>query len=224
MHRAGALSLVWLALAPAVAQPQSLSLSTASASGDCTGTSFHQAADASGKYVAAEWAVAGQFPIGINRGRGRCTIRLNVAVTPGFKLVPGGGNGNANRLALAQVPYLRLNGASTGVLVESTVSIDAGAGATAAATTNGGPTNGTVLSQDRPAGSPPFESVCSTASKSAFQITAVVDVAAASNYVVPWPPEPYAQRETAAMGGYRFFYTVVPCAPTRSAAIEIPAR
>lgn len=212
-----------LALVPSIARSQSLSLTTANASGDCTGTSFHQAADASGKYLAAEWAGAGQFPIGINRGRVRCTIRFNVTMQTGYKLVPGGGSGNANRMAIAQVPYLRLNGAASGVLIESAISIDAGVPATAAAVMNGGPTTSASLVQDRPAGSPAFESVCSTTAKSAFQITAVVDIATASNYVIPWPPEPYAQRETASMGGYRLFYTVVPCAPSRSVGAEVPA-
>ena len=223
MHRPAVVLALFLALAPSAARAQSLSLTTANASGDCTGTSFHQAADASGKYLAAEWAGAGQFPIGINRGRLRCTIRFNVTMQTGYKLVPGGGSGNANRLAIVQMMPLRLNGSSSGVLAESAISIDAGGPATAAAVMNGGPTTAAGLVQDRPAGSPAFESVCSTTTKSTFQVNAVVDVAAASNYVIPWPPEPYAQRETASMAGYRLFYTVVPCAPSRSVGAEIPA-
>ena len=113
-----------------------------------------------------------------------------------------------------------MNGAASGVLVESAIAIDASAPATATSVLNSGPTTGTSLLQDRPAGSPAFESACSTASKSTFQLVAVVDVAAASNYVTPWPPEPYSDRETASMGGYRLFYNVVPCGPSRSTATE----
>ncbi len=211
-----------LALVPSIAFAQSLSITSANGTGDCTGTSFHQSADASGKYVAAEWAVAGQFPIGVNRGRARCTLRFNVAVTQGYKLVAGGGSGIANRMGIAQMSYLRLNGGTTGMLVESSISIDNAAAATAATTLNGGPTTGISLNLDRPTGSAAYESACSTAAKSTFQLSAIVDAATASNYVIPWPPEPYAQRETASMGGVRLFYSVSLCAPSRSPGAEIP--
>ena len=214
------LALVLLLL-PAAMRAQALSLAAATASGDCTGTSFHQSADASGKYIAAEWAVPGQFALGINRGRSRCTIRYTVTLPVGYKFQPGGMSGNANRMILGQVSHLRLSGSVTGVLVESAVSIDMGTPLTISAMANGGAMNGTNLALERPSSSPIFESACATAAKTSFQWTTVLDAAAASNYVVPWPPEPYAQREMASMAGARMFYTLVPCAPTRTA---VPAQ
>lgn len=196
---------------------QALALASANATGDCTGTSFHQGADASGKYLAAEWAVAGQFPLEVNRGRVRCTIRYTVTVPTGHKLVPGGMSGSAHRVALAQLSPLRLNGASTGVLVESAYSIDAGGPASTTAVLNGGPRSSATLSQDRAVGAPAFESTCSSASKSSFQLSAVVEIAAASNYTSPWPPEPYGDREQASLRSYRLFYTIVPCPTGRTA-------
>ena len=217
MRRQGIVIGLLLACLPAVAQAQSLSLSSGNATGDCTGTSFHQGADASGTYLAAEWAAASHFPVGINRGRVRCTIRYTVTVTTGHKLVPGGMSGSANRIALAQLSPLRLNGASTGILVESAFTIDAGTPVNTTTTLNGGPRTSATLSLDRAVGAPAFESVCSTASKSSFQLSAVVEFATASNYVTPWPPEPYSDREQASMRGYRLFYTVVPCPTVRTA-------
>jgi hypothetical protein len=210
-----ALGLV-LACAPALVNAQSASITSANATGDCTGTSFMQSADASGKYFSVEWAVAGQFPIAINRGRTRCTARITVSVQPGYRLLPGGGNGLATRLARVQASPLRLNGSTSGVLIESTVSIDNGAPATASQTITGGAMTMATMLLDRPAGSTAIESACSSATKSTFLMTAVIDVAASSNYVVPWPPEPYADRETASMSMHRLFYTVAPCA-TRTA-------
>ena len=222
MLRSTVICALSLALAPSLALAQSLSITSANGSGDCTGTSFHQAADASGRYVAAEWAVAGQFPIGVNRGRARCTLRFNVAVTQGYKIVAGGGSGLANRVGIVQMTHLRLNGATSGVLVESSIALDNAAETTASAMINGGPMTGSNLNLDRPTGSTAYESACSTAAKSTFQLSAIVDAATASNYVIPWPPEPYAQRETASMGGVRLFYSVIPCGPSRSAGAEIP--
>lgn len=215
MIRRGVIVSILLAGASSLAPAQSVSITTGTASGDCNGTSFSQAADASGKFLSAEWAVAGQFPIAINRGRVRCSIRMTVTVQTGYRIVPGGGSGNANRIAIAQVSPLRLNGAASGVLIESAVSIDNGTPVTAGSVSNGGPMTMQMLPVDRAANSPPLESVCSTTAKSTFQVSSVVDLAAASNYIVPWPPEPYGARETASMASYRLFYTVVPCA-TRS--------
>ncbi len=213
--RPGVVLAMLFAGASSVAQAQSVSITAGSASGDCSGTSFSQAADASGKFLSAEWAVAGQFPIAVNRGRVRCTIRFTVAVQTGYKLVPGGGSGNANRMANAQVSPLRLNGATSAVLIESAMAIDNGMPVIASSVSSGGPMSMQILPVDRAASGPLLESVCSTTAKSTFQVSAVVDVAAASNYVVPWPPEPYAERETASMSTFRLFYNVVPCA-TRS--------
>ena len=204
-----------LAGASSLAQAQSMSLTAGNASGDCNGTSFSQGADASGKFLSIEWAGAGQFPIPINRGRVRCSIRLTVTVQTGYKLVPGGAMATPNRLAIAQVMPLRLNGATSGVLIESAIAIDNGTPATAGHVTSGGPMTSAGLLVDRSSSSPVLESACSTAAKSTFQMSAVVDMAAASNYVVPWPPEAYAERETASMSYVRLFYNVVPCA-TRS--------
>lgn len=218
MRRQGIVIGLLLACAPAMVSAQSLSLNTATTSGDCTGTSFHQNTDASGRYLAAEWAVAGQFPVPVNRGRVRCTVKVNVQVQTGYKIALGGMSGNSSRMALTQFAPLRLNGASAGILVESSYAFDAGTPVTASAISNSGPTIGGSLVAERPAGAPVFESVCSTATKSTFQISTTIEVAAASNYVAPWPPEPYAERETANMGGYRLFYTVVPCPTGRTAA------
>lgn len=204
-----------LACLPSIAPAQSLSITGGTASGDCTGTSFSQAADASGRFLSAEWAAAGQFPIAINRGRVRCNIRFTVSMQTGYKLVLGGGNGNANRVAIAQLSPLRLNGATSGVLIESSIAIDNATPATGGSVANGGTMTFATITVDRAATASPSESVCSTAAKSTFQVSAVVDLASASNYVVPWPPEPYAERETASMSTYRLFYNVVPCA-TRS--------
>ena len=215
MSRSGVVFALLVACAPTVAQSQSLSITGGNASGDCTGTSFSQAADASGKFLSAEWASAGQFPIGINHGRVRCTIRFLVTIQTGYKLVPGGGNGNANRMAIAQVTPLRLNGAASGVLIESNIAIDNGTPTAGGSVANGGTMTFAALTVDRAASSSPLESACSTTAKSTFQVSAVVDLAAASNYVVPWPPEPYADRETASMSTYRMYYNVVPCT-TRS--------
>lgn len=211
MHRPGIIFALLLASLPCIARAQSLSLTTATATGDCNGTSFHQAADASGKFLAAEWAVASEFPVGINRGRVRCSIRFNVTVQAGFKIVPGGGSGNVNRIAVVQMAPLRLNGSTTGVLAESATSIDNGMPSIASALQNGGPTTMAMLGLDRAASAPSLQSACSTTVKNTFQISSVVDVAAASNYVVPWPPEPYAERETASMASVRVFYNVAPC-------------
>ncbi|MBC7844013.1 MAG: hypothetical protein H7099_16955 [Gemmatimonadaceae bacterium] len=215
MSRRGIAFIMLLAAAPCVAQGQSLSITAGSATGDCGGTSFSQAADASGKFLSAEWAGAGQFPIAINRGRVRCTIRFTVTMQTGYKLVPGGGNGNPMRLAIAQLAPLRLNGATSGALIESTVAIDNGTPTTGGSMANGGTMTFAALTVDRAATSASLESACSTTAKSTFQVNAVVDLAAASNYVVPWPPEPYAERETASISTYRLYYNVVPCA-TRS--------
>lgn len=215
------------ALAPALSQAQSLSLTTANASGDCAGTSFAQMADASGRFLTAEWAVASGFPVGVNRGRVRCTLRWNVTVQAGFKLVPGGAGGNPNRMAHAFVTPLRLNGSSSRMLVEAAIAVDAMPSSNAAASLSGGPTTSGMLMVERPAGSPTLEGACSTAAKSTFQLTAVVDAATASNYVIPWPPEPFGEREMASMGAFRMYYTVIPCATTRSvgaARAEVPAR
>jgi hypothetical protein len=219
MRRPEVVLVIALALLSSTAGAQSLSLTTANASGDCTGTSFYQAADAGGKYLAGGWAAPVQFPVGVNRGRVRCTLKFNVTMQPGFKLVPGGGYGNANRVANAQFLQFRLNGASSQALIESAISIDATGPATAMAMMNGGPATAASMALERPTGSPVFESVCSTAAKSMFQISVVLDAATASNYTIPWPPEPYGQREGASMGEYRLFYNVVPCA-TRSASTE----
>ncbi len=219
MRRPQVVLAITLALLSSAAGAQSFSLTAANASGDCTGTSFHQSADAGGKFLAGGWAAPVEFPVGVNRGRFRCTLKFNVTMQPGFKLVPGGGYGNANRIANAQFLQLRLNGSSSQALIESAVSIDATGPATATAMMTGGPATFGSMALVRPTGSPAFESVCSTASKSTFQISVVLDAAAASNYTVPWPPEPYGQRESASMGEYRLFYNVVPCA-TRSAAAE----
>ncbi len=216
MSRTGVLFVLLLACAPSVVvQAQSLSITAGTASGDCNGTSFSQAADASGKFLSAEWAGAGQFPIAINRGRVRCNIRFTVTMQTGYKLVPGGGNGNANRMAIAQVAPLRLNGAASGVLIESSISIDNGTPSAGGSVATGGTMTFAALTVDRAASSAPLESACSTTAKSTFQVSAVVEMAAASNYVVPWPPEPYAERETASVSTYRLLYNVVPCA-TRS--------
>ena len=69
----------------------------------------------------------------------RCLIRITVTVQTGYKLVPGTAAGSVTRLALAQFAPLRLNGAASHVLVETAVSIDNGAPATASANTSGGP-------------------------------------------------------------------------------------
>ena len=210
-----------LVLAPRMAGAQTLSLTAGTYSGDCTGTSFHQASGPSGKYVAAEWAAASGFPVGINHGFVRCLIRITVTVQTGYKLVPGTAAGSVTRLALAQFAPLRLNGAASHVLVETAVSIDNGAPATASANTSGGPMTGAALTLDRPADAPAIESACSTAAKSTFQLSAQVDAAAASNYVSPWPPEPYTDREVSSVGSVRLFYTVVPCS-TRTAVPQRP--
>jgi hypothetical protein len=211
MHRPGIMLALCLASVPCITRAQSVTLSTANASGDCTGTSFHQAADASGKFLAAEWAAASEFPVGVNRGRVRCSIRFNVTVQAGFKIVPGGGSGNANRIAVAQLAPLRLNGSTSGILAESATSIDNGTPSTASAIVSGGPATMAMLALDRPASAPSLQSACSTPAKNTFQLSTIVDVATASNYIIPWPPEPYAERETASMGSVRLFYTVVPC-------------
>ena len=200
---------------------QSLSLTAGTFSGDGSGTSIHQAADASGKYVAAEWAVANEFPVAINRGFVRCVLRAMVTVQTGYKLVPGTAAGSVTRLAIAQFAPLRLNGAVSHVRIETAVSIDNGAPATAASNTSSGPMSGATLSLDRPADAPAIEGACSTATKSTFQLIAQVDAAAASNYVSPWPPEPYAGREVSSVGSVRLFYTVLPCT-TRSAVPQRP--
>lgn len=204
-----------LAASPSIAQAQSLSLTAGSATGDCSGSSFSQAADASGRFLSAEWAGAGQFPVGINHGRVRCSVRFTVTVQTGYKFVAGGGNGNAMRMAIAQLSPLRLNGAASAVLIESSIAIDNGTPASSGSGANGGVMTFAALTVDRAASSTPLESACSTTAKSTFQVSALVELAAASNYVVPWPPEPYADRETASMSTYRLFYNVVPCA-TRS--------
>ncbi len=222
MLRPAVIFALSLAVAPSIAVAQSLSITSAIATGDCNGTSFNQSADASGKYVAAEWAVAGQFPIGVNRGRARCALWCNVAVAQGYKILLGGGSGLATRVGIAQMTHLRLNGGTSAMLVESSISIDNAGAATAAATINGGPTTSMNLMLDRPTGSAASESACSTAAKNTFQLSAIVDAATASNYVIPWPPEPYAQRETASMGGVRLFYSVIPCAPSRSVGVDVP--
>jgi hypothetical protein len=98
---------------PTIALAQSLTLTAASASGDCSGTSFHQSSGPPGRYLAAEWPVADQFPAPINRGRIRCTIRYTVTVPTGHRLAPGGMSGNVNRVALAQLPSLRHSDAAT---------------------------------------------------------------------------------------------------------------
>ncbi len=215
MFRPGVMFALLFASVPSVAAAQSLSITAGSASGDCTGTSFSQAADASGRFLAADWAAAGQFPIPINRGRVRCNIRFTVTMQTGYKLVVGGGNGNANRMAIAQMAPLRLNGASSGVLIESNIAIDNGTPTAGGSVANGGTMTFAALTVDRASSAAPLESACATTAKSTFQVSSVVDLAAASNYVVPWPPEPYADRETASMSTYRLFYSVVPCA-TRS--------
>ncbi len=208
------LALLFVSVA-SIAPAQSLSITAGSASGDCTGTTFSQAADASGRFLSADWAVAGQFPIPINRGRVRCTIRFTVALQTGYKLVVGGGNGNASRLAIAQLAPLRLNGASSGVLIASNIAIDNGAPTSGGSMATGGTMTFAALPADRAASASSLESACSTTAKSTFQVSSVVDLAASSNYVVPWPPEPFAERETASVSTYRLFYTAVPCS-TRS--------
>ena len=220
MHRSRSVVTLLLVFAPRVAGAQSVSLTAGTYSGDCAGTSFHQAADASGKYVAAEWAVANEFPVAINHGFVRCLLRVTVTVQAGYKLVPGTAAGSVARLAIVQFAPLRLNGAASHVRVETAVSIDNGAPTTAASETSGGPMTGAGLALDRPADTLGVESVCSTAAKSTFLLLAQVDAAAASNYVTPWPPEPWVDRERASLGSVRLFYTVVPCT-TRSA---LPAR
>ena len=214
---------VVLALAPSLVRAQALSLTTASASGDCTGTSFNQAADASGKFLAAEWAGAGQFPVAINRGRVRCSIRFNVTVPAGYRIVVGGGNAVATRMAIVQLSPLRLNGTTSRALAETAVSMDGGMATSATAATSNGVMTSASLAQDRSPTAPPLESACATAAKTSFVIGAVLDVATASNYVVPWPPEPYADRETASMSSVRLFYGVVSCAPTRTAVPQADA-
>ncbi|MCC7053261.1 MAG: hypothetical protein IT355_08315 [Gemmatimonadaceae bacterium] len=221
MPRPALLPLLVLVLAPAVARAQSLSLTGGMSSGDCSGTSYHQAADASGRYVAAEWAVASQFPVPANRGRVRCVVRFTVTVPAGHRLVLGGGSGLPARLATAQFSALRLNGTSARVLVEAGVAIDAGAASMVSGMISGGPLTFANLALEQPAGAPAPQGVCATAAKGSFQVTAAVDAATASDYVVPWPPEPYAEREVSAMGGLRLFYSVVPCPTTRSV---LPAR
>lgn len=211
-----------LAVSSQVAGAQSLTLSAGTFSGDCTGTSFHQSGGPSGKYLAAEWAGASGFPTTINRGFVRCMIRLSVAVQTGYKLVTGTAVGGTTRLALAQFSPLRLNGAASHVLIETSVSIDNGAPATASAPISSGPMTSASLALDRPANATAIESVCSTATKSTFQLSAQVDAAAASNYVSPWPPEPYSERETASVQSVRLFYTVVPCSTRTAVPASLP--
>jgi hypothetical protein len=200
---------------PLAVRAQSLSLSTASASGDCTGTSFSQMTDASGRFLSAGWAAPNQFPVGVNRGRVRCVVRWNISIPAGYKFVPGGSAGSPTRIANASFLSLRLNGASSRALVESTLSIDGRISMTSAAMMSGGPSTAGLLPLDRDAASPTGESGCATAAKTTFQIGMTVDAATASNYVIPWPPEPYAERETASMGEVRLFYTLVACTTRR---------
>jgi hypothetical protein len=217
MLRSGVAVTLALVLAPALARAQALSLTAAMASGDCTGTTFSQAADVSGRFLAVDWAVAGQFAVPINRGRVRCNIRLTVTIPAGHRIVVGGANGVANRMAIAQLSPLRLNGTTSRVLVESVVSIDGGTPTSASGATSGGVMTFASLAQERPVSTASLESACATATKTSFLIGAVVDAATASNYVVPWPPEPYVDRESASASSYRLFYSVVSCAPTRTA-------
>jgi hypothetical protein len=217
VYRTGIALTLCLAAASRPVEAQALTLASANAVGDCTGTSFHQGSDASGRYLAAEWAAASQFPVPINRGRVRCTIRYSVSVPAGYRIVIGGGTSAPTRMATAQLNPLRLNGSTSGALVESALSIDAGAVTTASGSSSGGPMTSAFLTQERSASAASLESVCATATKTSFLITAVADAATASNYVVPWPPEPYAQREVASMSSYRLFYNVVACATGRTA-------
>ena len=221
MTRPRIVAVLLLALAPRIASAQSLSLTAGNASGDCAGTSFYQAADASGKFIGAGWAVASEFPVAINRGFVRCVMKMTVTVQTGYKLVPGTAAGAATRLAIAQFSPLRLNGASSHVLVETAVSVDNGTPATASGASDGGPMTGAMLALDRAATAPVVESACSNASKSTFVLTAQLDAAVASNYASPWPPEPYAERENASLGSVKLFYNVVPCS-TRTAVPQRP--
>lgn len=221
MTRSRLVPALLLLLAPAIARAQSLSLVAVTSSGDCSGASFHQAADASGRYIAAEWAVADGFPVAVNRGRVRCSLRMTVTVPSGYKLVVGGATGAPNRLALARFTPMRLNGASSHALVESAFALDNGSAISASSSTDGGPMTAAALGLDRANTSSPLESVCATATKTSFLLTATVDAATASNYVAPWPPEPYEERERSSMGSVRMFYSVSPCAPTRTA---VPSR
>jgi hypothetical protein len=217
VHRTVVALTICLAIAPHAVDAQALTVNSASGSGDCSGTSFHQGSDASGRYLAAEWAAASQFPVPINRGRVRCMIRYNVTVPAGYRIVIGVGSSAPTRMATAQLMALRLNGSTSRVLVESALAIDGGAASNASGTFTSGPMTSAVLAQDRPSGSATLESICATSTKTSFLITAVADAATASNYVVPWPPEPYAQREVASMSSYRLFYSVAACAPGRTA-------
>jgi len=216
VYRSGLLFAVTLLWSPVAVRAQTLSLTTANATGDCAGTSFSQMADASGRFLSAGWASPNQFPVGVNRGRARCVVRWNITIPAGYKFVPGGGAGSPTRLANASFLGLRLNGASSRALVESTLSIDGRVSMMAAAMMSGGPSTASMLPLDRAAASPTVESACATPTKTTFQITMTVDVATASDYVIPWPPEPYAEREAAAMGEVRLFYTLAACTTRRS--------
>lgn len=212
--RVVAAHVVALSVVPSFAAAQTVSLASAMATGDCTGTSFYQSSDASGKFLAADWAADNAFAVDVNHGRRRCTLKFTVTVPVGYKLTIGGGNTLPLRAATAMLSPLRLNGSVSRLLVESAISIDGSAPAGAGATLTGGTfTSPATLSQDRPTGSPAFESACATASKTTFQVSAVVEAAAASNYVVPWPPEAYADREAAGVRMYRLFYGTASCAP-----------
>ncbi len=216
MNRSCLTFAVALLCAPVMAGAQALSLSAGNAGGDCTGTSFSQMADASGRYLSAGWAAPTQFPVGVNRGRVRCVIRWTVTIPAGYKFVPGGGAGSPTRIANAFFLGLRLNGATSRALVESTLSIDATGAMKAAAMMSGGPTTGGLLPLDRDAASAVVEGSCATPTKTSFQVSLTVDAATASNYVIPWPPEPYADRETASMGEIRLFYSLAACTTRRS--------
>lgn len=216
MNRSCLMFAAALLCGPVTVHAQALSLTAANASGDCTSASFSQQADASGRFLSAGWAAPSQFPVGVNRGRVRCVIRWTISIPAGYKFVPGGGAGSPVRIANTSFLSLRLNGASSRALVESTLSVDGTGSMKAAAMMSGGPTTAGLLTLDRDTATPLVESICATPTKTSFQIGMTVDAATASNYVMPWPPEPYADRETASMGEVRLFYTLAACTTRRS--------
>ena len=205
------------ALAPSLVGAQALSLTGVTSSGDCAPASFHQSSGPSGKYIAAEWAAASGFPVPINRGRVRCVLRMTVAVPVGHKVVVGSATAAPTLMAVTQFSPLQLRGAASRALVSAALSVDTGTPVTGTAMAASGPMTTAGVNLDRPPASAAPEGVCATAAKSSFIITAAVDAATASDYVVPWPPEPYEQREVASLGSVRLFYAVVPCPPTRTA-------
>ena len=162
-----------------------------------------------------------KFAVGPNQGRIQCTAQIQVSVPAGYQFTFADykqNNSPSVPLQSAQAMFSgRLAGTTSKALVDLSWTIPAATPVTLnrAYTYSGGNVvwpGGTLGDFVFPTGTTfPFSACASQTTTRTVSVT--IDLAAASNYVLPWPPPPFGQNEKFSLNAIRFRPKWQACTP-----------